>query len=161
MDRLCCNSGYLKNTQRQHIHRQTHPDDWQVNAAAASCRLNLNTRRHVWVLHMHKAQISAQRPDNLQAMLKRFPQTHQAPTLSKIGPCTSSLLHCVLSYAVPYNINTEKFNIKHIKPTSVSGSLLDSIIITKTRHELQDTIHTQLQQTLHNISHCSNCRKCC
>jgi hypothetical protein len=45
MDRLCCNSGYLKNTQTQHmthsphIHRPTHPDDWQVNAAAAHADL--------------------------------------------------------------------------------------------------------------------------
>jgi len=46
IDRVCCNSGYLRNTQNN---THTHTDDW-ANAAVASCRHNLNTGCHVYVL---------------------------------------------------------------------------------------------------------------
>jgi hypothetical protein len=52
-----------------------------MNAAVASCRPNLNTGCHVCVLCTHNAQISVQTSDNLNVMLKHFPQTHQASSM--------------------------------------------------------------------------------
>jgi hypothetical protein len=75
IDRVSCNSEYLRNT------TDTYTDHWLVNAAVASCRPNLNTRFHVCVLCMHKAQISVRRSENLNVTLKCFPQSHQASSL--------------------------------------------------------------------------------
>lgn len=51
IDRVCCNSLYLRNTETQHTNTtDTYTDDWWMNAAVVSCRPNLNNRWHVCVV---------------------------------------------------------------------------------------------------------------
>ena len=92
----------------------THTHDWWANAAVASCRPNLNTRCHVCVLCMHKAQISVQRSDNLNIMLKHFPQTHQSSSM--LVPCISFPFHIVTYPPIQYHSTSrQKFITKHIQ----------------------------------------------
>jgi hypothetical protein len=47
------------------------------------------------------------------------------------------------------------YHPKHIQTTAVSGSPFVPII-NKIWYKLQDSTHRQIQQILHNISHCLN-----
>lgn len=94
---------YISETHK-HNTTDTYTDDWWMNAAVVSCRPNLNNRWHVCVLCMHKAQISVQRSDNLNVMLKCFssdsPSKFHASTLHII----SIPNHCISSHSIPLNL---------------------------------------------------------
>jgi hypothetical protein len=139
---------YILETHKQQTYRLRHI--WLAGECRCSfMQTKLQQKMTVQVLCLRKAQISVQRSDDLYAMLKCFPQTHQTSYI--LIPCISLPFRFTVYHSIPCNLKERSSPFKHVQPTEVPGSLLDTIIITKILYELQGSTHRQPQQILHNI----------